>query len=156
MSRIDIREARSAAELEQAQAIRCAVFVAEQGVAEALEIDGRDETARHLLALRDGDPVGTLRLRWLDGGRTVKIERVAVLAAARAQKVGQALVAAALDLARAEGTGEARLHAQTTVQAFYARLGFTAFGPEFEEDGILHIAMRRGLTGRESPGSDER
>jgi predicted GNAT family N-acyltransferase len=156
MSRIDIREARSAAELEQAQAIRCAVFVAEQGVAEALEIDGRDETARHLLALRHGDPVGTLRLRWLDGGRTVKIERVAVLAAARGQKVGQVLIGAALDLARAEGAGEARLHAQTTVQAFYARLGFTAFGPEFEEDGILHIAMRRALTRPEPLGLDRR
>jgi predicted GNAT family N-acyltransferase len=155
MARIDIREARSAAELEQAQAIRCAVFVAEQGVAEALEIDGRDATARHLLALWDGDPVGTLRLRWLDGGRTVKIERVAVLAGARGQKVGQALIGAALDLALAEGAGEARLHAQTTVQAFYARLGFVAFGPEFEEDGILHIAMRRVLTGQ-APGSDER
>jgi len=156
MARIDIREARSAAELEQAQAIRCQVFVAEQGVSETLEIDGRDATARHLLALWDGDPAGTLRLRWLDGGRIVKIERVAVLAAARGQKVGHALVAAALDLALAEGAGEARLHAQTTVQAFYARLGFVAFGPEFEEDGILHIAMRRALTGREPLGSDER
>ncbi|HSA82172.1 MAG TPA: GNAT family N-acetyltransferase [Geminicoccaceae bacterium] len=155
MTRIAIREARSAAELEQAQAIRCAVFVAEQGVAEAREIDGRDATARHLLALRHGDPIGTLRLRWLDGGRTVKIERVAVLAAARGQKVGQALIGAALDLARAEGAAEARLHAQTTVQAFYARLGFVAFGPVFEEDGILHIAMRRALTDR-APRSDER
>ena len=156
MSRIDIREARSAAELEQALAIRCAVFVTEQGVAEALELDGRDETARHLLALRHGDPVGTLRLRWLDAGRTVKIERVAVLPAARGQQVGLALMGAALDLARAEGAGEARLHAQTTVQAFYARLGFTAFGPEFEGDGILHIAMRRALAGPGPPGLDQR
>jgi predicted GNAT family N-acyltransferase len=150
-----IREVRSAAELEQAQAIRCQVFVAEQGVAEALEIDGRDATARHLLALRDGRPLGTLRVRWLDGGRTAKIERVAVLASARGQKVGQALIGAALDLARAEGAGEARLNAQIAVQAFYARLGFVAFGPEFEEDGILHIAMRRVLTGR-APRSNER
>ena len=155
MARIAVQEARSAAALEQAQAIRCQVFVAEQGVAEALEIDGRDATARHLLALCDGRPAGTLRLRWLDGGRAVKIERVAVLAAARGQKVGQALLGAALDLARAERAGEALLHAQTTVQAFYARLGFTAFGPEFEEDGILHIAMRQVLTGR-ARGSDER
>jgi predicted GNAT family N-acyltransferase len=63
---------------------------------------------------------------------------------------------AALDLARAQGATEARLHAQTTAQAFYARLGFRAFGPEFEEDGILHIVMRRALTGRELLGVDER
>jgi predicted GNAT family N-acyltransferase len=156
MSHIAIREVRSAAGLEQALAIRCQVFVAEQGVREALEIDGLDGAARHFLALCDGRPVGTLRLRWLERGRVAKIERVAVLAAARGQKVGQALIGAALDLAWAEGAGEARLRAQVTVQAFYARLGFTAFGPEFEEDGILHIAMRRALAGREPLGADER
>jgi predicted GNAT family N-acyltransferase len=156
MSHIAIREVRSAAGLEKALAIRCQVFVAEQGVREALEIDGLDGAARHLLALWEDRPVGTLRLRWLDRGRVAKIERVAVLAAARGQKVGQALMGAALDLARAQGAGEARLHAQTTVQAFYARLGFTAFGPEFEEDGILHIAMRRALMGREPLGAEER
>ena len=155
MSHIAIREVRSAAGLEEALAIRCQVFVAEQGVREALEIDGLDGAARHLLALWEDRPVGTLRLRWLDRGRVAKIERVAVLAAARGQKVGQALMGAALDLARAQGAVEARLHAQTTVQAFYARLGFTAFGPEFEEDGILHIAMRRALTGREPLEADQ-
>ena len=147
MAALDVREASSPAELGQALAIRCAVFVAEQGVAEALEIDGRDHTARHLLAFRHGEPVGTLRLRWLNGGRTVKIERVAVLARARGRKVGQALMRAALDLAGAEGAREARLHAQTTAQAFYAGLGFAACGPEFVEDGIPHIAMRCLLTG---------
>jgi predicted GNAT family N-acyltransferase len=156
MSHIAIREVRSAAGLEEALAIRCQVFVAEQGVREALEIDGLDGAARHLLALWEDRPVGTLRLRWLDRGRVAKIERVAVLAAARGQKVGQALMGAALDLARAQGAGEARLHAQVTVQAFYARLGFTAFGPEFEEDGILHIVMRRALAGREPLGAEER
>lgn len=79
-----------------------------------------------------------------------------MLAAVRGQKVGQALMGAALDLARAEGAGEARLHAQITVRAFYARVGFTAFGPEFEEDGILHIAMRRALTRPEPPGLNQR
>jgi predicted GNAT family N-acyltransferase len=147
MAALAIREARSPAELEQALAIRCAVFVVEQGVALGLEIDGRDQSARHLLALRRHEPVGTLRLRWSDGGRTVKIERVAVLAAARGQKVGQALMRAALALARAEGAEEARLHAQTAVQAFYAGLGFVACGPEFVEDGIPHVPMRRTLTG---------
>lgn len=147
LAEIDIREVRAPAEVEQALAIRCAVFVAEQGVAEALEIDGRDPAARHLLAFRQGEPVGTLRLRWLDGGRTVKIERVAVLAAARGHKTGQALMRAALELAAAEGARHATLHAQTTAQAFYAGLGFLACGPEFLEDGIPHVAMRRALTG---------
>jgi predicted GNAT family N-acyltransferase len=91
--------------------------------------------------------VGTLRLRCLDGGRTVKIGRVAVLAAARGRKVGQALMRAALKLAATEDARHATLHAQTSAQAFYAGLGFRACGPEFVENGIPHVAMRRALTG---------
>jgi predicted GNAT family N-acyltransferase len=145
MPQIEIVEVRSRERLEQAFAIRRAVFVEEQGVDEALEIDGRDAEAQHLLALQDGDPVGTLRLRRLDHGRVAKIERVAVLPRARGAKVGQTLVEAALALSRAAGAEAARLHAQTSVQDFYARLGFVAFGPEFSEDGIPHIAMRLPL-----------
>lgn len=147
MPQIAIVEVRSRDRLEQAFAIRRAVFVVEQGVSETLEIDGRDDEARHLLALRDGDPVGTLRLRWVDDGRVAKIERVAVLPPARGAKVGQILVEAALALARTAGAEAALLHAQTVVQGFYARLGFVACGPEFIEDGIPHVAMQLSLRG---------
>jgi predicted GNAT family N-acyltransferase len=148
---IEIVEVRSRERLEQAFAIRRAVFVQEQGVDEALEIDGRDDEAQHLLALQQGDPVGTLRLHWVDHGRIAKIERVAVLPRARAAKVGRGLVEAALALSRAAGAEAAKLHAQTTVQGFYTKLGFVAFGPEFIEDGIPHVAMRLSF-GRDAAG----
>jgi ElaA protein len=151
---MQIVEIESAKQLEQALAIRLAVFVEEQGVSLAQEIDGHDDAARHLLALRDGEPVGTLRLRWVDHGRVVKIERVAVLARARGAKIGQALVEAALATARAAGAEAALLHAQISVQGFYARLGFVAIGPEFVEDGIMHIAMSLPLGGHARSGRD--
>jgi ElaA protein len=141
MPAIAIRELRSAAEFERALAIRLAVFVEEQGVSLAQEIDGLDDQARHLLASVDGVPAGTLRIRLLDDGRAAKIERVAVLAERRDCRIGQALMEAALDLVRAQGVREVRLHAQTVVQGFYARLGFAAVGDVFVEDGIDHIAM---------------
>jgi len=74
-----------------------------------------------------------------------KIERVAVLAQGRGGGIGQALMEAALALAEAKGAKEARVHAQTVAETFYAKLGFVAFGPTFDEDGIPHIAMRRLL-----------
>jgi predicted GNAT family N-acyltransferase len=147
MQQIEVVEVRSPERLEQALAIRRAVFVQEQGVSEALEIDGRDDEARHLLALHDDEPVGTLRLRWVEDGRVAKIERVAVLPRARGAKIGQALVEAALALARAAGAEAATLHAQASAQGFYARLGFVAFGPEFIEDGIPHVVMRLSICG---------
>ena len=145
MPAVAIVQARSPDQLEQALAIRRAVFVVEQGVSEALEIDGLDEQAEHLLALLDGEPVGTLRLRLLEGGRIAKIERVAVLEPARGGRVGHALVRDALERAAARHAREARLHAQTIAAAFYAPFGFVAYGPEFEEDGIPHVAMRLDL-----------
>jgi ElaA protein len=117
----------------------------EQGVAEVLEFDGRDDQACHLLALRNGAAVGTLRVRWLDEGRTAKIERVAVLPGARGSKVGRALLQEAPALAGSAGARTASLHAQTTALGFYGKFGFVAFGPEFVEDGIAHIAMRLPL-----------
>jgi predicted GNAT family N-acyltransferase len=145
MSAIAISELRSPAEIERAFAIRRRVFVEEQGVSEVQEFDGLENKARHLLASIDGGVAGTLRIRLLEGGQVAKIERVAVLAAQRRHRVGHALMVAALDLVRAEGAREARVHAQTAVQEFYAGLGFVAIGDEFEEDGIAHIAMRLPL-----------
>jgi predicted GNAT family N-acyltransferase len=152
MSGIVVSEARSDGQRAQAFAIRREVFVVEQGISEALEFDGRDAAARHLLACRAGQPVGSLRVRLLDYGRVAKIERVAVRAAARRHKVGLALLQAALALAGAAGARGATLHAQDTVQAFYRHLGFVAYGPTFVEDGILHVAMRRSLPEQAASG----
>ena len=151
MAAILVREVRSDEQRAAAFAIRREVFVVEQGISAALEFDGRDGAARHLLARRAGQPVGSLRLRFLEQGRVAKIERVAVRAAARRHRVGQALLEAALALAGAAGAAEARLHAQCEVQGFYTKLGFAACGPTFLEDGILHVTMRRALPGRDAP-----
>jgi predicted GNAT family N-acyltransferase len=154
MSTIAISELRSPAEIERAFAIRRRVFVEEQGLGEGLEFDGLDDEARHLLASVDGEPAGTLRIRLVEGGQVGKIERVAVLAAQRRHRVGHALMVAALDLVRARGAREAKVHAQTVAQKFYAGLGFVAIGDEFEEDGIAHVAMRMHLAA--GPGRDGR
>ena len=148
MKEIEVVEVRSRERLAQAFAIRRAVLVDEQGVSLALEMDGRDHEARHLLALYEGEPVGTLRLRRVEDGRVAKIERVAVVPRAREAKIGHRLVGAALALSRTAGAETATLHSQASAQAFYSRLGFVAFGPEFIEDGIPHIAMRLSLSAK--------
>ncbi len=72
MPQMEMIEVRSHERLEQAFAIRRAVFVQEQGVSEAPEIDGRDDEAQHLLALHEAHPGGTLRLRRVDVGGIAK------------------------------------------------------------------------------------
>ncbi|NAZ38290.1 GNAT family N-acetyltransferase [Rubellimicrobium sp. CFH 75288] len=124
-------------------AIRRRVFIEEQGVAEALEIDGLDGEAIHLLAREGGRAIGTARL--LLRGEVGKIGRVAVLPEARGRGAGAALMEAALEVLRARGARQARLGSQVHAIPFYERLGFRAEGPVYDDAGIPHRDMTRPL-----------
>lgn len=131
-------------DLAACHALRRAVFIEEQGVSEAEELDDKDAGALHLLARRDGRPVGTARI--LLQGDTGKIGRVCVLAQARGTGLGAALIRAALDALRDRpGITRAKLGAQTHALGFYEKLGFTAFGPVYDDAGIPHRDMIRDL-----------
>ena len=142
-ARLDVRPLASAADWEAAQAIRFEVFVDEQRVPAEEEIDADDATARHWLALVDGEPVATARAVEKDFGW--KIGRVAVRRPFRCQGVGLGLMEAILTAAREQGVGEARLESQTHAIPFYERLGFEAEGPQFLDCGIPHRLMRLSL-----------
>ncbi|HHW33606.1 MAG TPA: GNAT family N-acetyltransferase [Paracoccus solventivorans] len=124
-------------------AIRRKVFVEEQSVPEDLECDAADATAVHLLATLDGRPVGTARL--LIAGPEGKIGRVAILPDCRGTGAGAALMRAALEELRARGVTTVRLGAQTHALGFYEKLGFTAYGPIYDDAGIPHRDMSRTL-----------
>ncbi|MFC3569464.1 GNAT family N-acetyltransferase [Paracoccus simplex] len=128
-------------DLDTCRAIRREVFVVEQNVPEAEEWDGRDGAAIHLLARDDsGAAIGTARI--LVQGATGKIGRVAVLQSARGTGAGAALIRAALDELRAlPGVTRAKLGAQTHAIGFYQKLGFAAYGPEYDDAGIPHRDM---------------
>ena len=70
------------------RALRRIVFIDEQGVSEADEVDNLDGQAIHLLATQDGQPLGSARLLIL--GDTGKIGRVCVLKEARGTGLGRA------------------------------------------------------------------
>jgi predicted GNAT family N-acyltransferase len=126
------------------QALRRVVFIEEQGVSAADEVDGLDDGAIHLLALDGGKAVGTARL--LIKGAVGKIGRVCVVAQARGTGLGAALILAALDeLRRMPGVTEAYLGSQSHATGFYEKLGFVVEGEEFLDAGIPHRHMRRAL-----------
>ena len=122
-------------------AIRRAVFVVEQGVAEDREVDEHDPVSLHFLASdAAGEAVGTARL--LPSGR---VGRVAVRKDLRRCGIGRALMEAVHAAAAARGADRLRLHAQMESIPFYESLGYVAFGEVFEEEGILHREMERRL-----------
>lgn len=125
-------------------ALRRAVFIDEQGIAEPDEIDDLDDEAIHLLAVIDGQPVGTARL--LVEGDLGKIGRICVLPAARGTGLGAALVRAGMDhLRQIPGVTRAKLGAQDHAIGFYAKLGFEPVGPFYDDAGIPHQDMVRPL-----------
>ena len=131
---------------DEAQRIRFAVFVEEQGVPAELEMDDQDAHCLHALAYwtdadaADGRAVGTGRL--LPDGH---IGRMAVLKDWRGRGAGRALLRALIDAARRRGDREVLLSAQVHALDFYRAEGFKPEGAEYEEAGIAHQAMRMKL-----------
>ena len=120
--------------------LRRVVFIDEQGVPEACEVDDLDDQALHLLARWDGKPVGVARLLVL--GDKGKIGRVCVLAAARGTGIGSALIHFAVARFRLmPGVAQVRLGAQVHALGFYAGLGFQAVGAVYDDAGIPHRDM---------------
>jgi ElaA protein len=119
--------------------LRQQVFVVEQH-SPYPDLDGRDRepATRHLLIKEDGALVGYARV--LDDGGWARIGRVLVAKDARGRGLAGELVRAALEEI---GDREVRLDAQTGLRDWYASYGFVVSGPEFDDDGVLHIPMAR-------------
>lgn len=131
-------------DLATCHALRRRVFIVEQQVPEAEEVDGRDSEALHILAKKDAEAIGCARILLI--GDTGKIGRVCVLADYRGQGIGVALIEAALQVLREQpGIAKAKLGSQTHAIGFYEKLGFRAVGPEYLDAGIAHRDMLRDL-----------
>lgn len=125
-------------------ALRRAVFIGEQGISEAEEMDGLDDTAIHMLATVNGKPAGTARL--LLDGDTGKIGRICVLADHRGTGLGAKIVEAAMDHLRTlPAIKRAKLGSQDHAIGFYEKLGFVGYGPFYDDAGIPHRDMIRDL-----------
>ncbi len=126
-----------------AMQVRQAVFIDEQGVAPELERDEFDAVSTHALLYADGKIVGTGRyFTDAEDCETARLGRVAVLQDSRARGYGELLMRAMLEKLRGnKGFKRVLIHAQKRVVAFYERMGFKAFGGEFEEAGIIHVEM---------------
>jgi predicted GNAT family N-acyltransferase len=129
-----------------AMPIRRAVFTQEQGIDAALDADGADADAVHVVAFnRIGTALGTGRLVRAGDG-VGKIGRMAVVASLRGSSVGRQMLDALVTAARQRGDRRVMLHAQASAVGFYRRLGWQSQGPAFIEAGIEHQEMALPLS----------
>jgi predicted GNAT family N-acyltransferase len=139
----EIRRVRGEDEMAAALELRHEVFCVEQGVPEREEVDGRDPEGIHLVAVADGELIGTCRLLMV--GTTAQFSRLAVRASARRQGIATALLRAADRETIAHGGRRLVLHAQTYAQELYEQAGYRPRGRPFTEAKIQHIAMEKLL-----------
>ena len=129
-----------AATLYALMRLRVDIFVVEQACPYP-ELDGRDTEpdTRHLWRAEGERPTAYLRIV-TDPDGTARIGRVCTAASARGRGLATRLMADALDQI---GDRPCVLDSQSYLVDFYRGLGFRPDGPEFVEDGIPHVPMRR-------------
>lgn len=134
----------SVASLYEVLALRSAIFVVDQHCPYQ-DVDGRDPFALHLLGTDDGKLCAYLRLfpptsteSYLVFGRVITAQW------SRNLGYGKRLMQALLDYCAQQYPGTSiHCSAQYYLKKFYESFGFTACGDAYEEDGILHIAMKK-------------
>ncbi|HSY16455.1 MAG TPA: GNAT family N-acetyltransferase [Jatrophihabitantaceae bacterium] len=131
--------------LYQILALRMDVFVVEQGCPYR-DLDGRDTEGGSWLLWAEQAGTVTATLRTLtetgpDGtGETIRIGRVATAIGHR----GRGLAAQLIEYAIASAAGRPMtLDAQVRLESWYEGFGFRRSGPDFDEDGMAHVPMRR-------------
>ncbi len=139
------RIALSQADRAACLTLRREVFIDEQGVSEADELDDEDDRCLHVLVVDDhGTAIGTARLNRKEPG-IGKVQRVAVTRALRGHGVGRAVMAFVEQEAKRRGDHTLVLGAQHTAIPFYERLGYTAYGPSYDDAGIPHRDMKKRM-----------
>ncbi len=131
-------------EMKAALEVRKQVFIAEQGVAEAIELDGNDLEALHMIVKDRQRVIGTARIRF-PANHQAKIERMAILKPLRRQGIGKGIISFLSDELKKREVERIILHAQYLVIDFYRSCGFEETGSPFLEAGIKHIRMEKQL-----------
>jgi ElaA protein len=128
--------------LYDALALRCRVFILEQGP--YLDPDGLDRVSWHLLGR---DAAGTLQayLRVVDPGvkyTEPSIGRVITAPEVRGTGVGRVLFAEGVRRCEAAFPGQGiRISAQAHLEQLYGSFGFVRVGEPYLEDNIPHLEM---------------
>ncbi|MFY9513064.1 MAG: GNAT family N-acetyltransferase [Rubrivivax sp.] len=130
--------------LYDALALRCKVFVLEQGP--YLDPDGVDRQSWHLLG-RDAGGVLQAYLRVVDPGVKYgepSLGRVITSAEARGTGLGRQLVGEGVRRCGVAWPGQGiRISAQAHLAKFYGEFGFASVGEAYLEDNIPHVEMAR-------------
>lgn len=133
---ITVRVAEGLDDLSTVMAIRAAVFLGEEDCGFGEEFDGLDTSATHLIAFRNGEPAGTIRVRWF--ADFVRFERLAIRKRHRCLAVANSLIRGAMKTASSRGYRTATGLVREPTARLWERRGAERSGdPIMTNDGWL-------------------
>ena len=124
--------------------LRSEVFVVEQEIVYQ-DIDGKDQKALHVMGFKDSKLVAYTRIfKPGDYFKYASIGRVLVKENQRRFNYGKEIMIASVAAVKEYfNETEIKISAQKYLLKFYSDLGFKAYGEEYLEDTIPHMAMIR-------------
>ena len=132
---------------EEARKIREKIFMQEQGFKN--EFDEFDIHANHLILYDGKRPIATCRFfaRELPGDYV--IGRIAVIKEYRGQNIGTYLLKVAETEIKKIGGKRIFLHAQSRVEKFYEKQGYSSFGEIELDEYCSHVWMSKRIEEKE-------
>jgi len=128
--------------IAKAQAIRKQVFVLEQHIPLALDLDGLDELSHHALVELAGSLVGTARLTVGEKGHAV-MARIAVIEKYRGAGIAGQIIQSLIAYAQQLELATIEIHAHAYLKGYYQGFGF-CFVREVEVAGehqLIHMQL---------------
>lgn len=129
-SRVEVRLVSTYEERQMVVAVRSAVYLGEEAGSYRDHFDENDHCSSLLLAMQNGEPVGTMRCRWYSD--FARIEKLVVRRPFRRLSTLNALVEAALRLAVKKGYRTVSGIALQQIVPFWQRKGGFVPGEPFE------------------------
>ena len=145
---LKIKLAKTKKELEQILNIRETVFIKGQKVPKNRELDGLDNSAKHVIVTYKGRAIGCARIRFIHN--KAKLERIALLKEYRGKGFGKQIMEYLIKCCKRKNPKEIVMHAQYYLKNFYDKCGFKKRGRIFIDAGIRHIEMYMTLKNKKN------
>ena len=134
-------EKLSREQINEIFSLRSEVFIVEQECPYQ-DVDGKDETADHIMLRVDNELVGYTRVFPKNTYfKEASFGRAVVKKSHRGEGYGHLLVDKSLEYLKSKKQSPIKISAQSYLKEFYSSHGFMAKGEEYMEDGIPHTAM---------------
>lgn len=142
---IRVSVARNADDMQRCVAIRGAVWLNVPGAKYDEQFGENDYSCTHLLAWCDDEPVGTLRLRWMEG--EARFERLSVREEFRSFPLLRKIIDTAMALISAKGYRHASGLTRESALRFWQRRGATVVGEPFmyHDEPLIPIRIVLGM-----------